>query len=72
MIPASFALAVQDLSQAQLRSACRDGGCTVRHAVHRLAGASMIWYVRTKAALAAELPQIPPIGNNVWTELPDN
>jgi hypothetical protein len=71
VISASLPLALQDLSQVQLRSACRDGGCTVRHGVHCLAAASMIGDVRTKAALAEELPQIPPFEINLWTELPD-
>lgn len=69
--PASLCVAVADLSPAQLDSAHRPGGWTVRQIVHHLADSHLIAYTRIRIALTE--PQVAVMGfePGEWAELAD-
>lgn len=70
-LPAALRKAVGGLSEAQLDTAYRDGGWTVRQVVHHLADSHVNAYIRTRFTLTADKPTIMPYPEAVWANLPD-
>jgi uncharacterized damage-inducible protein DinB len=69
LTPAKLRDAVAGLATAQLVTAHRPGGWTIRQVVHHLADAQINWYVRTKLALTEEQPLVKPYDEARWAEL---
>jgi|SRR5579871_434200 len=69
--PGALRAAVNGLSEAQLDTAYRPGGWSVRQVVHHLADAQLNWYIRTKLALTEDKPTIKPFDEARWAELED-
>ncbi|WP_274310535.1 YfiT family bacillithiol transferase [Solibacillus daqui] len=70
-LPLSLREAVKDLNDAQLNTAYRDGGWTVRQVVHHIADSHMNAYVRFKLALTEDNPVIKPYDEAKWADLSD-
>ncbi len=70
-LPAQLALAVADLSDAQLDTPYRSGGWTVRQVVHHLADSHANAYIRLKLALTEKSPTIKPYQQDQWAALAD-
>jgi DinB superfamily len=70
-LPASLRRAVSGLDDAQLDTAYRPGGWSVRQVVHHLADSYIHGYIRLKAALTEENPTIKPYNQDAWAGLPD-
>ncbi len=70
--PADLRAAVKGLSDAQLDTAYRPDGWTVRQVVHHLSDSHMNSYVRFKLALTEEEPTIKPYAEDLWAELSDS
>ena len=70
--PADLRAAVKGLSDAQLDTAYRPEGWTVRQVVHHLPDSHMNSYVRFKLALTEEEPTIKPYAEDLWAELSDS
>ena len=71
-LPANLRAAVAGLDDAQLDTAYRDGGWTVRQVVHHVADSHMNAYVRLKLALTEDAPAIKGYEEQLWAELPDS
>ena len=71
LLPIALGSAVRDLTPAQIETAYRDGGWTVREVVHHVADSHMHAYIRTKFALTEESPTIRPYDEAAWSTLPD-
>jgi Mycothiol maleylpyruvate isomerase N-terminal domain. len=71
-LPALLRKAVDGLDDAQLDTAYRPGGWTVRQVVHHLADSHMNAYVRIKLALTEDNPVVKPYDEARWAELPDS
>lgn len=69
--PAALRTATQGLTPAQLDTAYRDGGWTVRQVVHHLPDSHVNAYVRFKLALTEDQPTIKPYMEDRWAKLPD-
>ena len=69
--PASLRAAVKGLGDAQLDTAYREGGWTVRQVVHHVPDSHLNAYVRVKLALTEDEPTIKPYIEQRWSELPD-
>lgn len=69
--PAQLREAVSGLAPAQLDTAYRPGGWTVRQVVHHLPDSHLNAYTRIKLALTEEEPTIRPYEEARWAELPD-
>lgn len=69
--PVLLRQAVEGLSDAQLDTAYRPGGWTVRQVVHHLADASMNGFIRAKLALSESVPIIKPFEENDWVKQAD-
>ncbi len=69
--PAHLRAAVQGLSAAQLDTAYRPGGWTVRQVVHHLPDSHLNSYVRFKLALTEDEPTIKPYAEDRWAALAD-
>ncbi len=63
--------AVRGLSDAQLDTAYRPGGWTVRQLVHHVADSHMNAYCRFRLALTEDFPTIKPYAEALWAELGD-
>jgi len=50
----------------------REGGWTVRQLVHHIADSQMHGYIRLKATLEEDNPQIRPFDESVWGKMADN
>ena len=68
LAPSEMRTAVNGLTPAQLDTAYRPGGWTVRQVVHHLADAHMNWYVRTKLTLTEDQPVIKPYDEARWAD----
>ena len=70
-LPARLRAAVERLDDAQLDTAYREGGWSVRQLVHHLGDSHMNSYVRFKLALTEDWPTVKPYDEAAWAELPD-
>lgn len=69
--PAELRRAVSGLSDAQLDTAYRDGGWTLRQVAHHLPDSHIHAYCRTKYALTEDHPTVKPYAEAAWAELAD-
>src|SRR2546421_3252364 len=70
-LPQALEKAVINLDEAQLNTAYRDGGWTVKQVVHHVADSHINAYCRFKLGLTEENPTIKPYEEKLWAELPD-
>jgi hypothetical protein len=69
--PARFRQAVSGLTDAQLDTAYRPGGWTVRQVIHHMFDSHANGYIRFRVALTEIDPLIKPYDEAKWAELPD-
>ncbi len=69
--PARVRSHVADLSAAQLDTAYREGGWTVRQLTHHLADSHLNAYCRFRLALTEDHPTIRPYDQDAWARLAD-
>jgi len=69
--PALLRAEIQKLSEAQLDTAYRPGGWTVRQVVHHCADSHMNSFIRFKLALTENNPSIKGYFEDRWAEMPD-
>jgi hypothetical protein len=69
--PAKLRAAVRGLSDAQLDTAYRPGGWTVRQVIHHVPDSHLNSYTRFRLALTEDEPTIKPYREDEWAELPD-
>jgi hypothetical protein len=69
--PSRYRAAVEGLSAAELDTAYRPEGWTIRQVVHHVADSHMNSYIRFKVALTEDQPAIRPYFEDRWGELPD-
>jgi uncharacterized damage-inducible protein DinB len=69
--PDTLRRAVTGLSAAQLDTAYRPGGWTVRELVHHVPDSHLNAYVRTKLALTEDRPTIKAYDEHAWSTLRD-
>src|SRR5206468_6389831 len=70
--PAKMRAAARGLSDSQLDTPYRRGGCTVRQVVHHVPDSHLNAYVRLKLALTEDKPTIKPYNEAAWAELADS
>lgn len=70
-LPSRMRAAIAGLTDAQLDTPYRDGGWTVRQAVHHVADSHMNAYCRFRLALTEDTPTIKPYLEARWAELAD-
>ena len=70
-LPESVRAAVAGLSDAQLDTAYRPEGWTVRQVVHHLPDSHVSAYVRFKLALTEDEPAVKTFEQDCWAELAD-
>jgi len=70
-VPARLSAAVAGLTNAQLDTAYRPGGWTVRQLVHHIADSHMNALTRFKLALTEDEPMIKTYEEQLWAELAD-
>jgi hypothetical protein len=71
-LPRRMREAVAGLTHAQLDTAYRPGGWTVREVVHHVADSHLNAYVRFKLALTEEMPTVKPYDEAAWARLADS
>ncbi len=69
--PGVFRSLVTDLTDAQLDTAYRPGGWTVRQVVHHVPDSHMNMYMRMKLAVTEHAPTIKPYNEDSWAQLED-
>ena len=69
--PAALREAVARLNDAQIETAYRPGGWTVRQVVHHVSESHMNAYIRFKLALTEDNPTIKPYNETAWAEVAD-
>jgi hypothetical protein len=70
-LPEKLRAAVDGLTAAQLDTAYREGGWTVRQLVHHVADSHMNAYIRIRLALTEDWPTIKPYNEKLWANLAD-
>jgi uncharacterized damage-inducible protein DinB len=70
--PSRLRAAVEGLSAAELETAYRPGGWTVRQVVHHLPDSHLNAYARFRLALTEDEPTIKTYFEDRWAELPDS
>ena len=70
-LPGLLENAIENLDEAQLNTAYRDGGWTIKQVVHHVADSHMNAYVRFKLGLTENNPTIKPYDEARWAELKD-
>lgn len=70
-LPAKLREAIADLDHAQLETAYREGGWTLRQVVHHLPYSHLNSYTRFRLALTEENPPIKAYREADWAELSD-
>jgi hypothetical protein len=70
-LPARLRSLVSGLTDAQLETAYRPGGWTVRQVVHHVADSHINAYVRMKLAATEDRPPVKTYEESLWAELPD-
>ena len=71
-LPSQLRNAVKGLSDAQLNTAYRPDGWTLRQVVHHVADSHMHAYIRVKLALTENKPTIKPYEEKLWAEMEDS
>ena len=71
-LPRAMRTATSGLSDAQLGTAYRPGGWSVRQVVHHVPDSHMNAYIRTKLALTEDDPVIRTYDEQRWAMLPDS
>ena len=71
LLPERLKEAVSGLGDQQLDTPYREGGWTVRQAVHHVADSHANAYIRFKLALTEDWPTIKPYDEAAWAELAD-
>ncbi len=71
-LPENLRAAVAGLTDAQLDTAYREGGWTVRQLVHHVADSHINAYVRVRLALTEEWPAVKGYDEKLWAELHDS
>lgn len=71
MFPSQLRDMVSEMTEAQLDTAYRPGGWTVRQVVHHVADSHHHSYIRFKWALTEDNPTIKPYLQDKWAEQPD-
>jgi hypothetical protein len=69
--PAKLRAAVAGLSEAQLNTAYRPQGWTIRQVIHHVPDSHLNAYTRFRLALTETVPTIKPYEEARWAELPD-
>src|SRR3569832_250635 len=69
--PAAIRAAVSGLNDAQLDTAYRPGGWTVRQVVHHVPDSHLNAYIRFKLAMAENEPTVKTYDEAVWAEMVD-
>jgi len=72
LLPEHLLAAVSGLTEAQLDTAYRSDGWTVRQVVHHVADSHANSYVRFKLALTEDWPTIKPYDEAAWARLADS
>ena len=62
---------IENLDEAQLHVAYRDGGWTIQQVVHHVADSHLNAYIRLKLALTEDNPIIKPYEEKAWADLAD-
>ena len=70
-LPQHLENAVQNLDAAQLDTAYREGGWTVKQVAHHVADSHMNSLIRFKLGLTEDNPTIKPYDENEWVKLAD-
>ena len=70
-LPEKLRAHVEILVNAELNTAYRPGGWTIRQVVHHLADSHMNGFIRAKLALTEKNPTIKPYPEALFAELPD-
>lgn len=70
-LPSELELAIQNLDEAQLQTAYREGGWTVHQLVHHIADSHMNAYMRFRLGLTEDNPTIKPYDQDAWAQLND-
>jgi len=70
-LPQHLENAILNLDEAQLNTAYRDGGWTVKQVVHHVADSHMNAYIRFKLGLTEDNPIIKPYDEAAWAEMVD-
>ena len=70
-LPASLRAAVEGLTDAQLDSAYRVGGWTLRQVVHHIADSHLNAFIRAKLILTEDHPTLKPYDQDNWAKLSD-
>jgi hypothetical protein len=70
-LPGKLRNALNGLDQHQLDTPYRDGGWTVRQAVHHVADSHMNATLRVRMALTEDWPTVLPYDEGGWAMLPD-
>lgn len=70
-LPLHIEHAITNLDEAQLDTAYREGGWTVRQLVHHMADSHMNAYIRFKLGLTEDNPTIKPYEEKLWAEMID-
>jgi DinB superfamily len=71
-LPQNLESAVNNLDEAQLNTAYRPGGWTVKQLVHHIADSHMNAYIRFKLGLTEDNPTIKPYEEKLWAEMNDS
>ena len=71
-LPGQLRSAAEGLSDAQLDTAYRPEGWTVRQVIHHVPDSHLNAYVRTKWTLTEENPEIKVYDQDSWSRLPDS
>jgi hypothetical protein len=70
-LPQHMENAILNLDEAQLNTAYRDGGWTIKQVVHHVADSHMNAYIRFKLGLTEMNPTIKPYDEAAWAEMAD-
>jgi hypothetical protein len=70
-LPQHLENAILNLDEAQLATAYREGGWTVKQLVHHVADSHMNAYIRFKLGLTENNPVIKPYDEAAWAEMTD-
>jgi hypothetical protein len=70
-LPLQLEAAINNLDEAQLHTAYREGGWTIHQLVHHVADSHMNAYIRFKLALTEENPTIKPYEEKLWADMND-
>ena len=70
-LPLQLENAVQNLDEAQLQTAYRDGGWTLQQVIHHVADSHINAYCRFKLALTEDNPTVKPYEEKLWAEMND-